>query len=427
MLDRKTAPAFVTIDKVDVMPVKQHQLSNGIPLYTLSAGSQEITKLEFIFKAGMYQQTETLVASATNSMMELGTKSFTANQLSEGIDFYGSFLEMSVEQDYANITIYSLNKNLQKTLAFVEEILKYPTFPQDEFETYISNKKQKFYVNSQKVNVMARRKFVELLYGSQHPYGKNVVEKDFDRIQLTHLQDFFKQHYNASQCSIIASGKLPNDLQNTLENFFGQAAWSAGANALKDVTHLVQTTTQRSTFLQKEDAVQSAIRIGRVLFNKTHPDYFKFQILNTVLGGYFGSRLMANIREDKGYTYGIGSGLNNLVHSGYFGISTEVGADVCQAATDEIYKELKKLREDLIDTAELETVRNYVLGHFLRSVDGPFSLAAKFRNIWEYGLDYSFYDNYFHAVKTVNPKELRDLANKYFQQNDMIECVAGKF
>ena len=427
MLDRKKAPAFVTIDSVAIMPVSNHSLSNGIPLYTLSAGSQEITKLEFIFKAGMYQQKETLVASATNSLMELGTKSFNANQLSDGIDFYGSFLEMSVEQDYANITIYSLNKHLQKTLAFVEEILKYPTFAQDEFDTYLTNKKQKFFVNSQKVNVMARRKFVELLYGSQHPYGINVIEKDFDRIQLAHLHAFFKQHYNASQCSIIASGKLPENLQNILENFFGQKAWPAIANIEAATQHTIHTTTNRSTLLQKDDAVQSAIRIGRVMFNKTDPDYFKFQILNTVLGGYFGSRLMANIREDKGYTYGIGSGLNNLVQSGYFAISTEVGADVCQAAIDEIYKELKKLREDLIDTAELETVRNYVLGHFLRSVDGPFSLAAKFRSIWEYGLDYSFYDNYFHAVKTVNPKELRELANKYFQQNDMIECVAEKF
>jgi len=425
-LDRKTAPAFVTIDKVDVMPVESSTLSNGIPFYYLSAGSQEITKLEFIFKAGMYQQSETLVASATNSMMELGTKSFDANQLSDGIDFYGSFLEMSVEQDYANITIYSLNKHLNNTLKYLEEIIKYPSFPQDEFETYLTNKKQKFYVNSQKVSVIARRKFVELLYGAEHPYGKNVVEADFDRLKIAHLQTFFNDHYNAGQCTIIASGMLAPDLKDTLEKFFGGSTWPNLYKAQTEKKHNIITVKQQQTYIQKDDAVQSAIRIGRVLFNKTHPDYFKFQILNTILGGYFGSRLMANIREDKGYTYGIGSGLNNLLHSGYFCISTEVGADVTNAAIDEIYIELKKLRENLVDTAELDTVRNYVLGHFLRSVDGPFSLASKFKSIWEYGLDYSFYEHYFNAVKTVNPKELRDLANQYFQQHDMIECVAGK-
>jgi predicted Zn-dependent peptidase len=426
MLDRKIAPTYVTIDKVEVMQVEKNQLSNGIPFFSLSAGSQEITKLEFIFKAGMYQQQETLVASATNSMMELGTKSFTANELSDGIDFFGSFLEMSVEQDFAYVTIYSLNKHLENTLKYLEEILKYPVFLEHEFETYIANKKQKHFINSQKVSVLARRKFVELLYGEQHPYGKNVLESDFDRLKIQDLQNFFNQNYNASQCTIIASGKLPENIISVLETFFGKNVWSSTLNTLEQKQHLITTTKTNKTFIQREDAVQSAIRIGRVLFNKTHPDYFKFQILNTVLGGYFGSRLMANIREDKGYTYGIGSGLTNLVNSGYFFISTEVGSDVTQPAIDEIYLELKKLRENLINTSELDTVRNYVLGHFLRSVDGPFSLASKFKSIWEYGLDYSFYDNYFYAVKTVNPAELRDLANQYFQEKDFIECVAGK-
>ena len=149
-------------------------------------------------------------------------------------------------------------------------------------------------------------------------------------------------------------------------------------------------------------------------------------MLNTILGGYFGSRLMANIREDKGYTYGIGSGLASFVNGGYFAVSTEVGADVTKQTLEEIYKEIAILRKDLVSSNELETVRNYILGHFLRSVDGPFSLADKFKGIWEFGLDYSYFDNYFAAVKTVTPKELRDLANKYLKEEDLIECVVGK-
>jgi zinc protease len=187
-----------------------------------------------------------------------------------------------------------------------------------------------------------------------------------------------------------------------------------------------QAPDKMKNYFERPDAIQSAVKVGRVLFNKTHPDYFKFQVLNSVLGGYFGSRLMANIREDKGYTYGIGSGINNLVRSGYFFISTEVGADVTSSTLSEIYKELKVLRENLIPDTELETVRNYMLGNFLRSVDGPFSLGEKFRAIWEYGLDYSFFDEYFRVVKSVTPGELRDIANQYLREEDMIECVVGK-
>lgn len=425
MLDRTMAPAFKTIDKIDVIRTNHSKLNNGIDLYSLSAGSQEIVKIEFVFRAGMYHQSSTLVASTTNTMLESGTRSFTADQLSDGIDFYGSFLELQVEQDFALITLFSLNKYLNESLKFLEEIIKYPVFPEHEFKIHIANKKQKHAINSQKVSVLARRKFTELLFGESHPYGRDVGESDFERINTDELKVFFNSHYNASNCTIFASGNLPKNLLDTLNNYFGQGNWGG---EIKQTQHVfnVQSTNIQKHLINRDDAIQSAIRVGRVLFNKTHPDYFKFQVLNTILGGYFGSRLMANIREDKGYTYGIGSGLSNLVNGGYFFISTEVGADVTKPTLDEIYKEIKLLRENLVDTSELETVRNYILGNFLRSVDGPFALCDKYKSIWEFGLDYSFFDNYFDAVKSVTPKELRDLANNYFQEKDLIECVAGK-
>lgn len=425
MLNRSEAPAFKTIDKIDVIKANHAKLQNGIDFYSLSAGSQEIVKLEFVFRAGMYHQPATLVASTTNTMLESGTRSFTADQLSDGIDFFGSFLELQVEQDFAIVTIFSLNKYLDESLKFIEEILKYPVFPEHEFNVHIANKKQKHAINSQKVSVLARRKFTELLFGPTHPYGRDVHENDFDRISIDELKSFFTTYYNSLNCTIFASGNLPKNILDVLNKHFGDGSWGGNSVSVNTITQLATTEIQKH-FIHREDAIQSAIRVGRILFNKTHPDYFKFQVLNTILGGYFGSRLMANIREDKGYTYGIGSGLSNLVHNGYFFISTEVGADVTNQTLDEIYKEIKILREKPVDATELETVRNYILGNFLRSVDGPFALADKFKSIWEFGLDYSFFDNYFHAVKTVTPAELRDLANKYLQEKDLIECVAGK-
>lgn len=426
MLNRTQAPPFKTISGIDVMKVTHAQLSNGIDVYSLSAGSQELCKLEFIFKAGMYQQPAPLIASSTNTMLESGTRTYTANQISDGVDFYGSFLELQVEQDFAIVTLFSLNKYLEQSLRFVEEIIKYPTFPEDEFRIHLNNKKQKHSINSQKVSVLARRRFSELLFGSRHPYGVDVTDQDFERVNVGELKDFFNRFYTYQNCTIMASGHLPATLGDTLESFFGRENWGHSPSKIHPVTIAPDTTTQLKHLVQKDDAIQSAIRIGRVLFNKTHPDYFKFQVLNTILGGYFGSRLMANIREDKGYTYGIGSGVNNLVHSGVFYISTEVGSDVAQPAIDEIYKEIKLLREKLVDSQELETVRNYILGQFLRSVDGPFSLGDKFKSIWEFGLDYSFFDHYFDAVKNVTPAQLRDLANTYLQEKDLVQCVAGK-
>lgn len=424
-LNRKLAPDFKTIEKIEIPHAFAHTLDNGIKVYTIDSGSQELTKLEFIFKAGMFYQKIPLQASAANNLLETGTKHYSANELSDNIDYYGSFFECAVDQDYASLALYSLNKYLDKSLHYVEDIIKNPTFPKDEFDIYLSNKKQKHLVNSEKVNVLARRRFSELLFGEKHPYGISVTNEDFAQLSLESVIEFYQTFYHSGNCTIIASGKLSKDLIDTLNRFFGKDHWGhVQPIPVPEVNK--ETSTQQKHYIHKSDAIQSAIRVGRLLFNKKDPDYFKFQVLNTILGGYFGSRLMANIREDKGYTYGIGSGLASLVNDGYFYISTEVGKDVTKDALNEIYKEIRLLREELVDTEELETVRNYVLGQFLRSVDGPYALAEKFKAIWEFGLDYDYFDKYFAAVKTITPEEIKSLANQYLQEQDLLELVVGQ-
>lgn len=426
MLDRTVAPAFRAIEHIHIPEAESHQLSNGIPLHIINSGSQELVKIEFIFKAGMYFQSQPLLASSTNNLIETGSKNYTANQISERIDYYGGFLELETGHDLASVTLYTLNKYFNETIGVLQDILLHPTFPKDEFDIYINNKKQKHLINAQKVSVLVRRRFSELLFGENHPYGRDAKDEDFDKVNTNLIRDFYKEHYNSKYCTIVVSGCIPKELPGKLDSLFGKSNW--GNNDLTPFVsrEKINTTTQLQHLVLKEDAIQSAIRVGRILFNKTHPDYFHFQVLNTILGGYFGSRLMANIREDKGYTYGIGSGLSSLSNGGYFFISTEVGADVTQKALDEIYKELKVLRDKLVGDEELTTVKNYILGQFLRSVDGPFALADKFKGIWQYGLSYDYYANYFNAVNKVTATQLRDLANKYFQEKDLIECVAGK-
>ncbi len=425
MLNRSQAPEFKTIDKIDIAQANHFKLDNGIPVYTVDAGSQELTRIEFIFKAGMFYQDSPLLATAANNLIENGTSKYSANQISDGIDFYGSFFETSCGQDYSSIALFSLNKHLENTLVFVEDAFKDANYPQEEVTTYLINKKQKFLVNSQKVDALARRIFSELLFGKKHPYGLEVKAEDYDTTRREDIIKFFKKYYNYSNCTIVAAGKLPDNLEQILNKHFGKEKWGT-ASSITKTSVKAEPTNRREHYVERPDAVQSAIRVGRRLFNKTHKDYFKFQVLNTILGGYFGSRLMANIREDKGYTYGIGSGLSSLVHEGFFFISTEVGSDVTKNALDEIYKEIEKLQTELVSEEELETVRNYILGQLLRSVEGPLALADKFRGIWEFGLGYDYYQQYFEAVKSVKPNEIKDLANKYLKKADLIELVVGK-
>ena len=171
--------------------------------------------------------------------------------------------------------------------------------------------------------------------------------------------------------------------------------------------------------------MQSAIRIAKRTIGKSHHDFAKLHVVNTILGGYFGSRLMSNIREDKGYTYGIGSFVAPQKHDSYFGISTEVGADVSQKAINEIYKELESLRTELVSEEELNLVKSYLMGELLKSVDGPFSVAERWKGIILFDLDKSYFDNLVNTILNITPIEVRDIAERYLGSNDMYEVLVG--
>jgi zinc protease len=425
--DRIHAPAFGTLDKVDILHAKSSMLSNGIPVFEINAGSQELVKIELIFsKAGAANQPHPVVSVGTNDMLDEGTTHFSSSELAEKIDYFGAFIQTEATLDFAAVCLFSLNKHLSGTLPLLEEIVNYANIPEHEFQTYIQNKKQKFLVDEAKVATIARKKFTQMLFGNKHPYGHYLLESEFEVLNRKLFADFYRSTYAPEACYIVVSGKIDPGLQGLLEKHFGAAAWAKQEAKAAPEQIAANSQTQKVVLLERKDAVQSAIRVGRMMFNKTHPDYLGMQILNTVLGGYFGSRLMSNIREDKGYTYGIGSGIVSLKQAGYFYISTEVGVDVCSSALKEIYAELARLRTELISEEELSLVRNYMLGTFLRSADGPFSLADKFKSIYDFGLDYGYYQQYVSTIKNIQPETLRDLAQKYFKQEDMFELVVGK-
>ena len=425
IVDRKIAPAFKTVDKIEMIHATERKLRNKIPVYAVNAGTQELIRIEFMFSAGMYQQEIPLLAATVSAMMEEGTSKMTAAQIADAVDYYGAFLETGVSQDHASIVLYTLNKHLKSTLPVVEQVIKDATFPQEELDIHLQNKKQKFHVNNQKVANVARKRFVELLFGEKHPYGINVKDKDFDVINGELLNKFYLTYYRANSCKIVLAGKVSEDVYTLLDEHFGGNDWLA-TNSLEVKPMEITSAREREQLIYKDDALQSAIRIGKVLFNKTHPDYQSLLVFNTIFGGYFGSRLMANIREDKGYKYGIGSGIASLKNSGYFFISTEVGVEVSKKAIDEIYMEMKRMQTELVPEEELELVKNYMLGTFLRSVDGPFALAERFKGIMEYDLGYDYFDRYIATIKSISASKIKDLAVTYFDKDSMIELIVGK-
>lgn len=225
---------------------------------------------------------------------------------------------------------------------------------------------------------------------------------------------------------MLVSGAVNNHLVEVIDNTLGKIKISALLKEISSDVFNVPNYKPQKSYLPKKEALQNAILIGTPLFNRKHPDYFPLMVANTLLGGYFGSRLMSNIREDKGYTYGIGSALATYKHHGYFIISTEVGSDVCADALKEIYIEIEKLCNRKVPEKELNVVKSYMLGDLLRDMDGPFALADRFKNMYINNLPDTYYPNFAEAIKNVNPDEILRVSQRYLSVENLSELVAGK-
>jgi zinc protease len=423
MLDRKKSPEVKEISKISYLLPEKWNLSNGATVWGLKAGSQELVKIDFIFNAGSWYQNENLVAGLANAFMNQGSRNYTAQQIAETFDFRGAYLQLNADQQFGFVSILSLNKYLDEILKVTADVIKYPVFPEKEINVQIAKRKQQYVIENSKVKILSHKKFSQVLFGDKHPYANSNTIEDFDFITPSELVHFHSENYCLNKSVILVAGNYDNELKQKLEHYFGD--FQPEKERLEP-EYVIKPSTDFKHFVEKADAVQSAIRIGKTMINRDHPDFHGLTILTTLFGGYFGSRLMTNIREEKGYTYGIGASIVTYPHAAYFSIMTEVGSDVCSKAIDEIYIELKRLEDELIGVEELNLVRNYLLGEMLRNFDGVFAMSNSLKVLLESNLDYSHYDRFIEVIRTITPEELQNLACKYLRVDDMYEVVAGK-
>jgi predicted Zn-dependent peptidase len=405
----------------------EYKTINGIPCYFLDRGEQDLVKIELTFDAGSIYQKKPFVAYSTFQMLTEGTCTMTSSQISERLDFYGAFIEKEVDRDFASVSLYTLTKHLKYTLLILNEILTKPIFPESDLSIYKEKQKSILEVNKKQVSFLARTNFLEIIFGKQHPYGVKIDSEDIDKLSSEDLTRFYTDNINADNCSIIVSGKINNEVIKLIEENFQTSEWRKSNRTLqKKVIEIDLQSKFSEHFIEQPNVVQSAIRIGRVLFNYNNPDYNKFQILNTVLGGYFGSRLMKNIREDKGFTYGIGSAILPLKHSGYFFITTEVGKEYTNDTINEIYREIENLQSNYIKDDELNLVKNYKFGELMRSLDGTFAISDYLKKTIQHKLPINYYKNVLDDIYNTSKEDILLLAQKYLKKELLTQLVVGQ-
>ena len=418
-----TQPPLTIPNRIDIQRAEKVVADNGTPIYVLNCPEYEVVRLSFVFHAGTITQARPFVASATANMLAEGSAKYSAQQIAEGLDYYGSYFDINIDRDYSYISFCALSKFFAPTSDLIEEVILRPTFPASELAIYCAKRKQQLAIERRKVETIARENFAKAIFGENHPYGISYPEAEYDTMTSEDIKAHYRNHYTAKNCIVVCSGNITSDVLERIKSITSSLPCSKTSCKIQ----LPEFSTSHNIRIQHDGAMQSSIRMGRLLFPRTHEDFIPMQVLSTVLGGYFGSRLMQNLRERNGFTYGVFSAMVNFQHTGYLALATQVGTEVTELALSEIYKEIEILRTELIPEEELELVKNIMAGEMMRILDGPFGIADVTTENILCGFDNSHIQQNLERIRRTSPEELLSLAQRYLKPEDIITVVVGDF
>ena len=414
-------PPRITPSEVDVQLAEKHTLANGVALYTLPSEDFEVLRISFVFRAGSAVQTVPFSASAAANLLAEGSTRCPAQQIAEQLDYYGSWYDVNLDRDYAYINFATLSKFFDRTLEVAEEILLRPAFPEEELRTYAAKRRQRLAIDRTKVDIQAREAFARAMFGPNHPYGISSDERLYDSLTRLDVESFYRRFYTAERCFVVCSGRIGD---HELQAVGALAERLPSGGAVNDAP-FPAPETQHEAFVDHPGAVQSSLRLGRLLFPRQHPDFVGMQVVATALGGYFGSRLMQNLRERNGYTYGVVAAMVNFERAGYFAVATQVGSDVTRQALGEIYHEIERLRMEPMPEEELALVKNMMTGEMMRILDGPFGIAdVTIENIL-CGSDNRIIGENIRRIRSMTPADVQALARKYLAREALVTVVVG--
>ncbi len=418
-------PKINKITNIKSPSYKYKVLSNNVPIYIIHDDTLPIVKLEVIFSGGRVSEKKRSTSRITAGMMNESTQSTSAKKIDETIDFYGGRMGISSNMDTMTASLFCLKKHFKSLISLFGEIISQPKFDSKELQTYIKNQKQRLQLSLEENDIIAYREMTANVFGKKHVYGYNSTFEDYDAIESKDLQSYFQNNFVKENCFVVASGNIGDDEFKLIDSVLCDTLLS-DANFQKPIYSPVNFIQPEEIFIEKKNSVQTAIRIGLKTFTKTHSDYPAFYFLNTVLGGYFGARLMQNIREQKGYTYNVFSSLNTMIYDGFFSIGCEVGNEHKNATIKEIFFEIDKLKAELVSEQEMELVQNFLMGEILKWTDGVYHSADMIKHLVIQEQPISYFETFVEDLQKVSAKDLQGMAQKYFKKGAFHTVIVGK-
>lgn len=416
MLDRSTAPISSSIKRPTLPHLESFHLSNGIPVHILNRGDQPIVLLEMVIPVGRFEEPIPGLAYFLFKMLTEGTKQVTSSQIAEEFDQYGSQLEIVPYLDAVSIKLYSLHSFFPAQLHFLINLIQGSIFPEKELEILKTIRKAHIKQQNARNSSFASLKFREVLFGNMHPYGAVLEEEDVASISRELLVDH--QDLLLVQPMIFLSGMVTETIFKAVSSELERMAFVKCARS-----EFFDITTGKSVQLVRDESTQASLRMGRTMIDRHHPDIHKVRITNELFGGFFGSRLMKNIREEKGLTYGIHSSIMHLKHSTYWVIQSELSSENVDLGRVEIFRELVRIQNELPGKEEFDTMINHLKGKFLSSFDSLFSAHEMMKSLIQDNLSTEYYIRFFEILDSMGPEEINETSGKYFQERTLVHLT----
>lgn len=415
MINRTIAPEIKNISHINTS-----YPTSDTNVYRINS-DEEVFKLEIVFpKAGYSLLDDKHSGIYAMDLLFSGTKEKDAQAIADEIDILGGYIFKGCDYYTASITIFGISDNIRSLIKIAKYCLENCTYPLNEVNILKNKKKSELNINLNKTNYLANKRINQMIFGKNHPYSVSITEQIIEDLNSDDFLKYVKT--KLVDPYFIFTGSKSTKVEDILEEYgFNICPFKTEESPEEQAIE-----EQGDEFIIKSGSTQNSIRMGKKLPSKKDKDFFKISLVNLILGGYFGSRLMKNIREEKGLTYGIHSSITPFKSYSIFKISSECNNKLTEQVKNEIISEINILRTELVGLEELTVAKNYLLGAISRNFDGAFNISDRFKTFLEIDNDYDYYTKYFKAITDINAEDIKACANNYFEPNSLKYCVAGE-
>jgi len=424
---RNKVPAAGPAPAIHLPQGKSFTLANGLTVIYNSNPGVPLVSTQLVIKSGSGANplAQPGLSSFTAQLLQEGTATRTAPQIADEVAQLGAFLGTGSGVDASFAQLTSLKATFPQALDVLADVVQHPQFPQEEVERQRASRIGELAQQRENAGAVAARVEAAALYGPKHPYGNIQLgtEAALKATTRADLQTFWQQHYLPNNAALIVSGDISEaELKTLAEAKFG--SWKAGTVA-PSVNATPQTTKARLILVDKPGAPQTAVRLSTIAVDRKTPDYAPLQVMNAALGGLFTSRLSNNLREEKGYTYGVRSQLQYRSQPGPFSIAAGVRTDVTGPAVSETFKEIRAMIAKPLTNKELSNARNSQVLSLPGQFETNASISASMANTYIYGLGLDYYSSLPQRFSSVTGKQVQEVVKKYLQPEKLIVIGVG--